>query len=206
MLERRIEGDVPAIGVSRVSGEAAWKGVRRGGRVEGGRRRSAARLRQARHDAGGADAGAGGDGVKRRARDAMPSGGRRAVAGAFAFDHGERPRVFGDGAKHRAGASNVATLEESANDEGAKRRVVRRETHGGAGGTIATESSEAAKWRARDGDAIRRMASREVRSIQRLSGEQASVRAEPRMRRAGRGAATGGLVPAASGSASGDGA
>ena len=85
---------------------------------------------------------------------AMPSRGRRAVAGAFAFDHGERPGVFGDGAKHRAEASNVATLEESANDEGAKRRVVRRETHGGGGGTIATGSGEHepampfAEWRA----------------------------------------------------------
>ena len=121
---------------------------------------------------------------------AMPSGGRRAVAGAFTFGHGERPGVFGDGAKHRAEASNVTSLEESANDEGAKRRVVRRETHGGGGGTIATESSEAAKRGVGTGDAIRRMASRRSVPDTLLSGEQGSVRAKPRMRRAGRDAAT----------------
>ena len=119
---------MPTIGVLQIRGEAAWKGLGRGGRVEGGRggaQRGFARrdtMREGLMPEQGAMARSAGRGM------AMPSGGRRAAAGAFAFDHGERPRVFGDGAKHRAEASNVATLEESANDEGAKRRVVRRET------------------------------------------------------------------------------
>ena len=131
MLERRIEGEAPTIGVLRLSGEAAWKditGEAEGRAGEGGAQRGFAKRHKVREGPmpeQGAMAGSAGRGM------AMPSAGRRAVAGAFAFDHGERPRVFGDGAKHRADAANVATLEESANDEGAKRRVVRRETHGG---------------------------------------------------------------------------
>ncbi len=131
--------------------EANWhrRASARGERVERKRRRSGATHRQARGDHGGVMLA-----ILAMARSAerwvaMPSAGQRPVIGALTFNYRERLRALGDGAQHRAEASNVTTLGTSANDEGAKHRVMKRDTVAGGGRRSIMGGSEAAKQRAR---------------------------------------------------------
>ena len=79
-----------------------WPGRKSGARAKA----SVATLRQARHDAGGDDAGAGSDGAKRRAGQGDAVLETASLAGALTLNYRERLRELGDGAEHRSEASS----------------------------------------------------------------------------------------------------